>query len=136
LASGFVIWIVGPLGSTLVYRKARCLLQKSRYLLGAILATSAVVIVWASICVTNSNTYSAALFTPTESVNSPIGTAKGIHPGRVVWIRDPDATSWDGSKGSWWDDDNTNQKVVDSMVSEVLQQLTVGSPAYWYHRTW
>jgi len=124
LASGFVVWIVGLLGSTLAYHKARRLLQKSRYLLGAILAASAVVIVWVSLCVTNSSPSNAALFTPTEPANSPMGTAKGIHPGRVVWIRDPDATSWDGSKGSWWDDDHTDQKAVDSMVSEAIQQLT------------
>ena len=53
-----------------------------------------------------------------------MGTAKGIHPGRVVWIRDPDATSWDGAKGSWWDDGNTDQRLVDSMVSEAIQRLT------------
>ena len=124
LASGFVVWIVGLFGSTLVYHRARQLLQKSRYLLAAVLAASAVVIVWALMSVTNSSPSNAALFTPTESVNNPMGTAKGIHPGRVVWIRDPDATSWDGSKGSWWDDDNTDQKIVDSMASEALQQLT------------
>ncbi len=124
LASGFVVWIVGLLGSTLVYRRARCLLQKSRYFLSAILAISAVVIVWASMCVTNSSPSNAALFTPTEPANSPIGTAKGIHPGRVVWIRDPDATNWDGSTGSWWDDDHTDQPTVNSMVSEAIQRLT------------
>jgi len=53
-----------------------------------------------------------------------MGTAKGIHPGRVVWIRDPDATSWNGSAGDWWDDDNTDQKMVDSMVSKAIQRLT------------
>ena len=123
LASGFMVWIVGLLGSTLVYRRARRLLQKSRYCLATILTVSAVVIVWASMCITNSSPSGAALFTPTESANNPMGTAKGIHPGRVVWIRDPDATSWEGSKGSWWDDDHTDQKIVDSMVSEAIQQL-------------
>ncbi|MFC1634231.1 DUF362 domain-containing protein [Planctomycetota bacterium] len=124
LASGFVVWIVGLLGSTLAYRRATRLLQKSRYVLAMILAASAVVILWVSISVTNSNPSSAALFSPTEPANSPMGITKGIHPGRVVWIRDSDATSWDGSTGSWWDDNNTDQKIVDSMVSEALQQLT------------
>jgi hypothetical protein len=124
LASGFVVWIVGMLGSTLVYRRARRLLQKSRYILAAIFIAAAVAIVWASVCITNSNPASAALFTPTESANSPMGTAKGIYPGRVVWVRDPDATSWDGSTGSWWDDSHTDQKTVDSMVCEAIQQLT------------
>jgi len=124
LASGFVVWITGLIGTTLVYRRARCLLRKSRYVLAGFCVIMAVSIIWGSLCVTDSNPVSAALFTPTEPVNSPMGTAKGIHPGRVVWIHDPDATSWDGSNGNWWDDDNTDQKTVDSMVSEAIQQLT------------
>ena len=124
LASGFVVWIVGLLGSTLAYRKAGRLLRKSRYVLAAVFAVAAVAIVWISAGVTSSNPAGAALFTPTEPANSPIGTAKGIHPGRVVWIHDPEATSWDGSTGSWWDDQNTDQRIVDSMVSEAIQRLT------------
>ena len=32
-----------------------------------------------------------------QPVNAPIGTAKGIHPGRVAWIHDPNATTWGGT---------------------------------------
>ncbi len=124
LAGGFVVWVMGLLGSALAYRRAGRLLRKSRYVPAAICIAAAVVIVWASVCVTGSKPAGAALFTPSEPANSPMGTAKGIHPGRVVWIRDPDATSWDGSTGSWWDDSNTDQKAVDAMVSKALGQLT------------
>lgn len=124
LASGFVVWVVGLVGSTLAYRKGRRLLQKSRYVTAAVCAAAAVVIVWATVCITNSSPTDAQPFAPTEPANSPMGIAKGINPGRVVWIRDQDATSWDGSTGNWWDDDNTDQKVVDSMVSQAVQQLT------------
>jgi hypothetical protein len=27
---------------------------------------------------------------------APIGEGKGIHPGRVVWVHDPNATNWKG----------------------------------------
>ncbi|OHB73993.1 MAG: hypothetical protein A2Z25_05705 [Planctomycetes bacterium RBG_16_55_9] len=124
IASGFVVWIMGLLGSTLAYRSARRLLQRSRYVLAGICVAAAVGVVWTSFCVTHSKSAGAALFTPTEPANNPMGAAKGIHPGRVVWIRDPAATSWDGSTGSWWDDDNTDQKTVDAMVSEAIRQLT------------
>jgi len=124
LAGGFVVWLVGLLGSALAYRRAGRLLQKSRYVLAAIFAALAVGIIWTSVCITHSGSVDAALFTPTEAANSPMGTAKGIYPGRVVWVRNANATSWDGSTGSWWDDDNTDQKIVDSMVSEAIQQLT------------
>ena len=61
--------------------------------------------------------------TPTEPANSPIGTGKGIHPGRVVWAHDPKVATWDGKTGNWWDDANTNGGMVDSMVSGSLRSL-------------
>ena len=63
-------------------------------------------------------------FKPTDEANSPMGVAKGIHPGRVVWVQDAKATSWDGTTGHWWDDANTDQKVVHGMTSKMLQDLT------------
>ena len=56
--------------------------------------------------------------------NTPMGQGKGVIPGRVAWVRDPAATSWDGTTGRWWDDANTSQAVVDKMVSRTLQALT------------
>jgi hypothetical protein len=63
-------------------------------------------------------------FKPTDEVNSPMGVAKGIHPGRVVWVQNAKATSWDGTTGHWWDDANTDQKVVQGMTSRMVQDLT------------
>ena len=63
-------------------------------------------------------------FQPTEAANSPLGSAKGIHPGRVVWLRDGAATSWDGVTGRWWDDAHTDQRAVSLMTSRLLQGLT------------
>jgi uncharacterized protein (DUF362 family) len=53
-----------------------------------------------------------------------MGVGKGIHPGRVVWVHAPGATLWDGKTGNWWDDANTDQRLVDQMVSDSLQSLT------------
>ena len=61
---------------------------------------------------------------PSESANSPMGVAQGIHPGRVVWVHNADATRWDGATGNWWDDQNTDPKAVDAMVSSALRGLT------------
>jgi len=124
LAGGFVVWIAGLIGSTLAYRRAKRLLEKSRYVLAGICAAAAVAIVWCAVSITDNSPASAAAFAPSESVNSPMGTAKGIHPGRVVWIRDPEAADWDSSTGSWWDDNNTDQKTVDAMLSKAIQGLT------------
>jgi uncharacterized protein (DUF362 family) len=63
-------------------------------------------------------------FRPGEGSNRPVGAGKGIHPGRVVWVRDTNATKWDGATGRWWDDSNTNQGAVHGMGSRLLQELT------------
>ena len=123
LASGFVVWLTGLIGSTLAYRKAKRLVHQSRYVLAGICVAVSVMAVWWSLSVTAEAPAEAA-FTPTEPPNSPMGVAKGIHPGRVAWVRDPAATMWDGSTGSWWDDDNTDQDVVDYMLSKSIQTLT------------
>ena len=63
-------------------------------------------------------------FKPAEAANNPIGIAKGIHPGRVVWTQNGKATSWDGTTGHWWDDAYTDQNVVQGMTSRMIQELT------------
>ncbi len=64
-------------------------------------------------------------WTPTDPPNTPMGTPKGIHPGRVVWIRDLAATPWDGRTDHWWNDDTgIHQDVVDAMLSKSLRDLT------------
>lgn len=55
----------------------------------------------------------------------PIGQAKGIHPGRVVWVHDPEVTDWKGpGDGHWWEGNRTRQERVDAMVSMALRNLT------------
>lgn len=67
-------------------------------------------------------------FVPSEPANSPVGEAKGIFPGRVVWVRDPAATPWRGNLSSgthWWDDKTgIDQAAVDRMFSSSLLALT------------
>jgi len=60
--------------------------------------------------------------------NVPLGTARGIHPGRVVWARDPKAAHWSGNRDSvsdqWWMDASTDQGRVDAMISLLLRNVT------------
>ena len=66
-------------------------------------------------------------FTPTTA-NQPVGVAKGIFPGRVVWIHDPLAAHWAGNwnqkNDQWWLDANTDQTRVDGMLKTTLLTLT------------
>ena len=54
---------------------------------------------------------------------TPLGVPRGIVPGRVTWVHDPAAVTWDGT-GSWWTDANNNQAVIDRMVSRSICGLT------------
>jgi len=36
--------------------------------------------------------------------NEPVGVAKGIFPGRVVWVHNPGVANWDGKTGFWFED--------------------------------
>src|ERR1700722_11471308 len=62
----------------------------------------------------------SSLFDPALS---PLGVPRGIVPGRVTWAHDPAAVTWDGT-GSWWQDANNNQAVIDRMVSRSIRGLT------------
>ena len=61
--------------------------------------------------------------TPWEPIpNEPIGTPRGVNPGRVVWAWNPDATEED-LYGYWWLKQNNNQLVIDEMVSDGIKNL-------------
>jgi len=130
LASGFVIWLTGAIGSITAIRKARRSFAQSRYVLCVILVAVAVGSLWLA----QSITAEKPVLADELAANAPIGIAKGIHPGRVVWVHDPDATDWDGSgKGHWWQSNHTNQAVVDQMMSQAIKALSgeLTSPAAW-----
>jgi len=67
-----------------------------------------------------------------KSRNVPLGMARGVYPGRVVWAHDPKAAHWSGDRESvtdqWWMDAATDQARVDSMLSLILRRLT-GAPS-------
>ena len=55
----------------------------------------------------------------------PIGVAKGIHPGRVVWVHDPEVTDWKGpDDGYWWEAKRVKQERVDVMLARTVCELT------------
>ena len=57
--------------------------------------------------------------------NQPIGTGKGLYPGRVVWTRDAKAAIWGGSgDGHWWETRATNETALDNMMSRAIRELS------------
>ena len=55
----------------------------------------------------------------------PLGVAKGIHPGRVVWAHDPEVTDWKGpDDGHWWEPKRVKQERVNAMLAQTVCELT------------
>ena len=121
LASGFVIWLAGLVCSITAIRKAKRYLAQSRYISCVILIAVGVGCLWLA---HNITTEEPALADELVA-NAPTGIAKGIHPGRVVWVHDPDATDWDGpGDGHWWQSIHTSQTVADQMMSRAINALS------------
>jgi hypothetical protein len=61
------------------------------------------------------------------SSNEPVGEAKGLFPGRVIWVYDQDATNENYDPASagndwWYSHSNVDQDVVIKMLSMAIQQ--------------
>ena len=55
----------------------------------------------------------------------PLGIAKGIHPGRVVWVHDPEVTDWKGpGDGHWWEGKRVKPDRVEAMMARAVCELT------------
>jgi hypothetical protein len=122
VAAGFVGWLLSLIGAAWAFRKVGHLLRRKRLAIAFaffLLGSSAVV--WNACSVSRD----AAASTPTDAPNTPIGTARGIYPGRVVWSRDAAAAHWSQAASThWWDPDQTDQTRVNAMLSEGLRSLT------------
>jgi hypothetical protein len=121
LASGFVVWLLGLGASGVAIKKARLNFSRRRYVVGLVCIVMSVTAIWLAISATSKKT---ALAEPQPS-NQPIGEAKGIYPGRVVWVHDPDATDWAGpGNGHPWESNHTSQERVSKMMSRAIRELT------------
>lgn len=123
MMSGFVLWILAFSGATLAFRKAKHQFIQAKYLaagLFLILGIGA-----ASVLVSRSSKETKAenlkiWYKP----NIPLGEAKGMFPGRVVWGHNPKIASWDGKTGFWWEDKFNSQQETDKLLAQTLCNLT------------
>jgi gluconolactonase len=121
MASGFVAWLLGLGASAAIFRKARLNLSRRRYLVGMVFLVLSVSTIWITLSVTSKN---SAMAEP-QPANKPIGVGKGIHPGRVVWAYDPQATNWQGpGHGHPWQAEHTDPQEVQKMMSQSVRALT------------
>ncbi len=136
VATSFVIWLAGTFAIKSISDRLRRAFSGHRFatVLGGFV-TVGVITAWTLGSIASHGAAEEKKkidwnFIPTTP-NTPVGIARGIHPGRVVWTRDPLATKWAGNwqqkSDQWWLDKNTDQSRVDAMLSATILRL-VGAP--------
>ena len=134
LASSFVVYIVGIVGSIAAFKYAKVSFKDARYISGALAFIAFLTL--GSWFIFDSAEPIKAKMVDQLPANEAIGEARGIFPGRVVWYWDPDATnedcdaSYNGNGVIDLNDNiyylpkNNNETVIKGMLSASLQSLT------------
>jgi len=130
--SGFVTYLLAVAGLTAVSRRMKRKVINVRF--GAALMLLAGVVV--AMAITPSGTLQNAIQSaqvklgPDDGPNQPMGKAKGIFPGRVVWVWNPDATNEKFEHGDFATYDwyfsahNNNPEVIGKMYRDGILKLT------------
>jgi hypothetical protein len=84
-------------------------------------------------CSTNGNIAAIAVLMSTlipgamlSASAAPVGTGKGIYPGRVAWVHNPKAATWNGT-GDWWDAKYNSQSEYDKSFTAGVMNLSGGN---------
>ncbi|MBE0647811.1 MAG: DUF362 domain-containing protein [Bacteroidales bacterium] len=139
--SGFVLYLMSLGGTIFAFNRFKDYLAKPNLSLALFFLFTATMLFLFSatlqnpILVAGKSSSSLGYFPP----NAPIGEAKGIFPGRVVWMWDDDATNEnctntsnndgviDDGDDAWFMAKNNNMTVIDSMLIKSLLALTGAS---------
>ncbi len=125
--SSFVIYLLSLGGSTLILRRARKKFLRSKYFVAALLVVAGLIGIFFSFGYYSSSVAAENIVKtgPNDEPNQPMGTGKGVNPGRVVWVWNPKATNENClNVYDFYKPENTNQGVVNKMVADGIKKLT------------
>jgi len=125
IMSSFVLWCLSLVGMVTAWRKVKADFLQSRYLYAGLFGAEFLIFA-ITFTVQNSGKLSAMLVSEAVMPNAPIGTAKGIYPGRVVWVYNPEAAKWTGS-GFYWAASVNPQHQYNKSFSEGINALSGGN---------
>ena len=131
LASSLLVYLSALLASVLFFRKAFRKITESKYALATLLLLLGIGFSLGTVLIQKNESYAAIPPTDYEDPlgpNVPIGEAKGIFPGRVVWMHNPDATNencvpWEYGDG-YFLDKNCDQELVDEMLGKAMLEVS------------
>ena len=116
-ASAFVIYLLGISFSAFSLRKLIDALRKAKYGRALLLLAIGLTIPLVTVPFLRSDAYSAGgSVSDLEPPNTPMGAARGIFPGRVVWVLDTASTNEHCTNAygdGYFLHKNTSQQVVD-----------------------
>jgi hypothetical protein len=127
LASGFIAYLAGLAVAIAAFRRARLKWFQARYAVSALCIAAGLL---AGIWTVTRMDRPAGAGTAGDPfpATTPVGTPVGIHPGRVVWVFDPNATNDncdpDNFGHGWFMAENNDQAVIDKMVTGALQSVS------------
>jgi hypothetical protein len=124
LMSTFVIYLVTLSGSLFAFKKAGEHFRKAKYFYAVTFASIAIVSLFLFFTNNSKEAYAGSVDAISVMSNAPVGVERGIFPGRVVWVFDPEVAKWDGTNKYWWDDKSTSQVEAEKMLTSVLITLT------------
>ena len=126
LMSAFIIWLTGTAATYFGFSRLNGLFKKKRYSLVILTGIATILAAFFTVMSVGNGPVAQANpeLTLSYEANHPVGTPKGIFPGRVVWVWDTGATNENltNTEGDYWFQ-NTDQATVDSMLSRGIRSL-------------
>ncbi|MBN2521066.1 MAG: DUF362 domain-containing protein [Bacteroidales bacterium] len=129
IMSSFILYIISITTSVFAFKRIKRNVLKYKYRIAAMFLFLVCFTITFSILQNNNFSLARSLNIldsefPIPS-NEPVGDAKGLYPGRVVWIHDENATNEDfnpvASSGNFWfDDKNVNLSVIQNMMATAI----------------
>lgn len=120
IATSFLTWLFTLFGLTVIFKKARKYFTSHKSVTASFFLFITIGSLLVSFFYMKDDTRG---FTILGSPNNPIGSGKGVFPGRVAWAHDPSAVKWNGS-GNWWEDVANDQTKINTLVANAV--MTVG----------
>jgi hypothetical protein len=130
IALGGLLYFLSLFGLVSACRQARKFIRQNRWALGGVCLVAGLL---SAVAVMRQNERTAraedtGTFAPSMGPNQPVGTARGIFPGRVAWSYDLSACHWDGSSKYWWSGEFNDQAKITTLMNNVICSVA-GQPA-------
>lgn len=133
-ATSFLLYMSSLLASAYLFKQAFKKIGQTKYLLASLLILLGIFFSISTILVNHNSSFAYPTsdgdfnYTDPLGPNQPIGEAKGIFPGRVVWMHNPNATNENCQPAEHGDgyflEKNADQVVVDDMLKKAMLEIT------------